>query len=91
MTTENTQENTQQVPTIQRIASILWPSFITAGIANSFFFTFFDPADLLYAGGYAAISNMAVYSIGFFSFWLVTMSSCLMTSYFLKPCKSVKP
>jgi len=90
MTTDNSKEETQKVPTIQRIASILWPSFITAGIANSFFFTFFEPADLLYAGGYPSMSNMAVYSIGFFVFWLVTMSSCFMTSYFLKPCASIK-
>jgi hypothetical protein len=94
MTTEDTQDdNTDEdkydIPLVQRISSILWPSFITAGIANSFFFTFFEPAALLYAAGYSSMSNIAVYSIGFFMFWLLTSSSCVMTSYFMKPCCDV--
>jgi len=93
MTTENTQDdNTEDkydIPLVQRISSILWPSFITAGIANSIFFTFFDPDALLYAAGYPTMSNIAVYSIGFLLFWLLTSSSCIMTSYFMKPCCDV--
>ena len=54
-----------------------------------FFFTFFEPQALLYAGGYAEHSNTAVYSIGFFLFWLLTSVSSLMTSYFVKPCDEV--
>jgi len=91
MAENESQDKDQKIPMIQRIASVLWPSFITAGVANSFFFTFFDPADLLYAGGYPPMSNIAVYSIGFFMFWLLTSSSCFMTSYFLKPCSAIKP
>ena len=93
MTTEETEDdstkNKYDLPLVQRIASILWPSFITAGIANSFFFTFFEPDALLYAAGYSSMSNIAVYSIGFFMFWLLTSSSCVMTSYFMKPCCDV--
>ena len=93
MTTEDTEddntENKYDLPRVQRISSILWPSFITAGIANSFFFTLFEPDALLYAAGYSSMSNIAVYSIGFFMFWLLTSSSCVMTSYFMKPCCDV--
>ncbi|MCW8964887.1 MAG: hypothetical protein OQL16_13910 [Gammaproteobacteria bacterium] len=86
---DNDSESKYDIPLIQRISSILWPSFITAGIANSFFFTFFEPQALLYAAGYSEMSNIAVYSIGFFMFWLLTSSSCVMTSYFMKPCCDV--
>jgi hypothetical protein len=93
MTESNTQDDSTNdkydIPLIQRISSILWPSFITAGIANSFFFTFFEPQALLHASGYSAMSNITVYSIGFLLFWLLTSSSCVMTSYFMKPCCDV--
>ena len=79
----------EKIPCVQRVSAVLWPSFIAAGIANSFFFTFFEPQALLYAGGYAEHSNTAVYSIGFFLFWLLTSVSSLMTSYFVKPCDEV--
>lgn len=80
-----------KLPLVQRVSSILWPSFITAGIANSLFFTFIEPQALLYAGGFEQVSNINVYSIGFFLFWLLTSSSCLMTCYFMKPCRDINP
>ena len=82
-------EEKDELPCIQRVSAVLWPSFIAAGIANSFFFTFFEPQALLYAGGYPELSNTAVYSIGFFLFWLLTSTSSVMTSYFVKPCDEV--
>lgn len=80
------QGNDQEIPRVQRISSVLWPSFLTAGIANSFFFTFFEADALLYAAGIPPVSNIAAYSIGFFLFWLLTSVSSAATSYFLKPC-----
>ena len=32
-----------KIPVIQRVVAILWPSFITAGIATVLFTTAFDP------------------------------------------------
>ena len=32
------------------------------------------------------ISLMGAYTIGFFLFWLLTASSCLLTCYFQRPC-----
>lgn len=79
----------EKIPCVQRVSAVLWPSFIAAGIANSLFFTFFEPQALLYAGGYPEMSNTGVYSIGFFLFWLLTSISSGMTSYFVKPCDEV--
>ena len=70
----------------QRLISILWPSFLTAGVATILFFTAFDPAELMLVSGYGEISRIGGYTIGFFLFWLLTSSSCALTCYFQRPC-----
>lgn len=80
----------QQIPLIQKVICVLWPSFLTAGFATIVFFTVFDPNDFLAYSGYD-ISRLGAYTIGFFLFWLLTGSSCLLTVYFGKPCGIRKP
>lgn len=70
----------------QRLISILWPSFLTAGVATILFFTAFDPEELMLVSGYGEISRIGGYTIGFFLFWLLTSSSCALTCYFQRPC-----
>ena len=76
----------KQIPKIQAIISILWPSFIVAGVATILFFTAFDPEVIMAVSGYGDISRLGGYSIGFFLFWILTSSSCALTCYFRKPC-----
>ena len=73
-----------KIPVIQRVVAILWPSFISAGIATIIFFTVFDPAVIFIDYD---ISRIGAYSIGFFIFWLFGTLNCMATCYFLKPCK----
>jgi hypothetical protein len=79
-----------EIPFIQRIISVLWPSFLTAGVATGLFFTAFDPHDLTTLLGLQDASRIGVYSVGFFLFWLLTASSCLLTCYFQRPCSLQK-
>lgn len=79
-----------QIPTIQRIVAILWPSFLTAGVATALFFTAFDPNDLTALLGFSEVSRTGVYTIGFFLFWFLTSFSCLLTCYFQRPCSQIK-
>ncbi|MDH5407227.1 MAG: hypothetical protein OEZ33_08645 [Gammaproteobacteria bacterium] len=79
----------QDIPNVQKIAAVLWPSFLTAGVATILFFTAFDPQLIMAVSGYGEISRMAGYSIGFFIFWLLTSSSCALTCYFRKPCDDI--
>jgi len=74
------------IPVIQRIIAILWPSFLTSGAATGAFFTIFDPADLVTLTDYPDLSRMAVYSMGFFLFWLLTTVTSALTCYFQRPC-----
>jgi hypothetical protein len=78
-----------EIPRIQTIIAILWPSFLIAGIATIILFTVFDPVELLACSGGPPISRLAAYSLGFFWFWLLTSSSCLLALYFNKPCPRI--
>lgn len=82
-------DNKKQTPRIQQIVSVMWPSFLTAGIATILFFAAFDPEVMLAAGGYHGISRTAGYSIGFFCFWILTSSSCALTCYFQRPVDGI--
>lgn len=76
----------QDIPKCQKIISILWPSFLTAGVATVLFFATFDPVTLLQETRFADSSRLAAYSTGFFLFWLLTFSSCALTCYFRRSC-----
>jgi len=57
--------------------SVLWPSFLTAALADGAFFSLFDPDSL---GG---LAPLAAYTIGFFCFWSLSALGCLLTCYLL--------
>ncbi len=84
-------ETAPTIPAIQKAISILWPSFLTAGVATILFFTAFDPQVLMLASGYTEITRLGGYTVGFFLFWLLTSSSCFLTCYFQRPCDQVNP
>lgn len=76
----------QNIPTTQKVIAVLWPSFLTSGVATILFFTAFDPELLMNVSGYEPVSRMGGYTIGFFLFWLLTSSTCVLTCYFQRPC-----
>ena len=84
-------QNRSDIPLIQRIIAVLWPSFLTSGVATGLFFTAFDPLELIaLSGSGMEITRTGAYSIGFFLFWLLTSSTCALTCYFQKPCDQIK-
>ena len=82
-------DQTKPIPKVQQVVSILWPSFLTAGVATILFFVAFDPQLLWQISGYGEISRLGGYSIGFFLFWMLTSTSCALTCYFRKPCDDI--
>jgi hypothetical protein len=88
-TLDGNQARNSATPKIQKVIAILWPSFLTAGLATMLFFTIFDPDIILLDTVFANASRMGTYTVGFFSFWLLTASSCALTCYFQKPCAIV--
>lgn len=73
---------------IERIALVLWPSFIVGGIGTICFFSLFDPATLPYSNTVLPFSEsrladdrLLVYSVGFFLFWMFAAASSWLTSF----------
>ena len=60
---------------------ILWPSFLVGGAAEAVFFTLFDPMDLHLFGNAIDLSRTAVYTLGFFMFWLCAAASSALTCF----------
>jgi hypothetical protein len=65
----------------KRLMWILWPSFIVGGIAEAVFFTLIDPRELYLLGEPVYWSPIAVYSVGFFMFWLIAAASSAFTCF----------
>lgn len=73
----------------QTVASVLWPSFFVAGVANSLFWIFVNPNDFGLITGYPDVSHIGAYSLGFIALWITLAISSFVTQLFLKPCRRV--
>jgi hypothetical protein len=61
---------------VRRLAmTVLWPSFLAASMMQGLFFSVFEP-DML-----SALPPVAVYSIGFFFFWMFGALASVLTWY----------
>lgn len=65
------------------IMAVLWPSFVTAIVAEGFFFSAFDPHDLMIGSHHIELSRLGVYTLGFFFFWFFCTLSSSLTCYLL--------
>lgn len=73
----------------QRLIWILWPSFVVGGLAETVFFTLFDPQDLALFGEPLHLSRTAIYTIGFFVFWLFAAGSSAFTCFLQRPAADI--
>ncbi len=73
----------------KRLMWILWPSFIVGGIAEGVFFTLIDPQELYLFGEPVHWSKTAVYSVGFFLFWIVAAASSAFTCFLQRPAAEI--
>jgi len=82
--TETEKNNVNDIPLVQKVIAVLWPSFLVAGVETVVFYTIFDPLNVFMDYD---VSRLGAYSIGFLLFWVFTALPCLLTLYFAKPCK----
>lgn len=73
----------------KRLMWILWPSFIVGGVAEAVFFTLIDPQELYLLGEPVYWPPTAVYSVGFFLFWLVAAASSAFTCFLQRSATDV--
>ena len=64
----------------QRLMWIAWPAFLLAGVIEMLVFALVDPMDLQWFGQPLALSREGVYTLAFFVFWLLTMTSSALTT-----------
>lgn len=65
----------------QRALTILWPSFLMAGVLEMLVFVVVDPGDLHWFGGEALNwSHQAVYTVTFLIFWGVISLAGALTA-----------
>jgi hypothetical protein len=65
----------------QRLMWVLWPAFLAAAVATTVFFTVFDPFELHFFGAPLDLSREAMYTMGFFGFWLLAGTSSALTLF----------
>lgn len=71
----------------QRVAAVMWISFLMAIVATGVFFSAIDPLELQYCVAFPEVGRMGAYTIGFLLFWLLTSASCLLAVFFVYPPK----
>ncbi len=64
--------------------TVLWPSFISAILAEGLFFSVFDPADLVLVGGQVELEPLGAYTMGFFFFWTVCAIASMISLYLIR-------
>lgn len=70
---------------LRLLGAVLWPSFLTAGVATMVFFANIDPETLRSQTlPDWQISRQAGYTIGFFMFWAVTAASSLLSVFLFR-------
>ena len=66
-----------------------WPSFLTAGVLEMLIFSATHPDDLTGFGGLLAeLSATGVYTLAFFSFWLIAALGSALTLLLAAPSGS---
>ena len=58
---------------------ILWPAFLQACALEVVVFALVDPAELSWRGEALHASRQAVYTLGFFVFWLLAVAGSALT------------
>lgn len=52
---------------------IIWPAFLAACMLEALVFAVIDPGEIHWPGGLLQPTRQGVYTVAFFSFWLISM------------------
>ncbi len=64
----------------QRAMTILWPSFLMAGVLEGLVYSVVDPSDLHFGHLPLDASPQAIYTLSFLAFWGVISTSGALTA-----------
>ena len=63
-----------------RAMTIVWPSFLMAGVLEGLVFSVVDPTELHFGPSLIEASPQAVYTVAFLAFWAVLSTSGALTT-----------
>lgn len=73
-------------PGRRAVAAMVWSAFLAACLGSLLGFAWLDPADLLEAGyGADWLTPTAVYTLGFFLFFVVGFAGAFLAVYLTRP------
>lgn len=75
--------STQPVSFFYLLMKVIWPAFIVAGVASGLIFSFISPDDLAMLDKQLELSDLGVYTLGFFVFWILGMMASGLTALLL--------
>ena len=68
---------------------ITWPSFLAACLLEALVFSAVDPSEVHWPGQIEQPSRQAIYTLAFFSFWLIAMTCTILALWLNKPPRDV--
>ena len=70
---------------IRRWVLIIWPAFLAACLLQALVFSLIDPAEVHWPGNFLQPTRQGVYTVAFFSFWLISMACSSLVLWLAKP------
>ena len=74
---------------VKRWVLITWPAFLAACLLEALVFSAVDPSEVHWPGQTAQPSRQAVYTVAFFSFWVIAMACSNLVLWLNKPPRDV--
>ena len=73
------------------LIAILWPSFVSAGVALVLLYIILDPIHIADAVGLPGSSRIAIYSLSFIFFWFQAILASVFCLLFIAPTRYLNP
>lgn len=74
-----------------RLAPVLWPAFLAAGLMEMLVFAFVSPSELHWGQAFRGLPPAGIYTLAFFAFWGVTSLSSWLTLALSVPRAQLNP
>lgn len=75
----------------QVLIAVLWPSFVSAGVALVLLYAIVEPSRIAAAAGLLGVSNIAIYSLSFFFLWAQAVLASVFCLVFIAPTERGLP
>jgi hypothetical protein len=70
---------------VKKWVLVVWPAFVTACLLEALVFSVVDPAEVHWPGYAVQPSRQGVYTLAFFSFWLISMVCSGLACWLARP------